>query len=94
MKKIKKIKEPKEVAALSEIEQEILTTLGDNHKHPRSFTATRTMDQAYGLYTYKRGIYCLKASWDIPFTDLDAKEQKELLELIRAKRYKVDPTLQ
>ena len=29
------------------------------------------MDQAYGLYTYKRGIYCLKASWDIPFTDLD-----------------------
>ena len=81
------------------IKEEILTILGKNHKTPIAFSGIADngnikYEDVYGLYTYKNGVYCFKGGWDVDFDELTDKEKLKVLNMVKDKKYKLNPSLQ
>jgi hypothetical protein len=71
------------------MKEQIINILGKNHKS----IEFDLVDGFYGLYTYRGEVYVFKDGWDIPYTEIDSKTQKKILDIIISKKWKIKRSL-
>lgn len=80
---------------IEKIIDSIIGVLGDNHTKTIRLKGVNPDDgDAYGLYTYDSGVYVINSCGDVPFEELELKEQLKIGNIVTSKNWVVDNTIQ
>lgn len=76
------------------MEEEIIQLLGKKQGRTVELIDVEKYEEVHGIYHWRGTVCCLKNGRDIDFKDLSEKEQTEVYNQIKLKRFKINNTIQ